>query len=170
MHAKRIHPARYALERWCNGPSHDAPELLPISRFHRRGRVGGGTRECAKCSRQILSAGVPNLGWVPADSVRPYVLRLHRFYGTGEHPSIPVSAGCFYNILAGRTKFVRRSVAARIVLAAHSVPSSSFRSAQDLVSASCAFPSCPLEAAENGMCSYHARQPADDVPYAHADP
>jgi hypothetical protein len=155
-HAAKVHRLEYGRERWCNGPSHRlAPVLLPISAFNRRGRPYDGRRHCKVC--EAFDRNGPNSGWVPAEAVRPYVVRLHERFGSGAHPAIPVSSGCFYNILRGRTRFVHRRIAARLMLAAGALEPSLLGVQEATSSSCCSVPSCPEEARHGSFCSYHRR-------------
>lgn len=121
-HISKAHRGESVEWRWCVGPSHERPAFLRLSEFNRRGQRSSlnWRRECRTCEQLNRRRRIgSNSGWLPAAVATPFVVRLVEIYGSQAEAArrACVSSHWIFNIVHGKTRFVRRDVLAKVLVA-----------------------------------------------------
>jgi hypothetical protein len=121
-HVAKAHPSFRWSHRYCNGPLHTTPVLMPLSDFNLRGRKREDWRRwCKPCEQRVraIRLGQPNAGYVATAKVQPLLADLAA--RAGGYPAAAresgVAVGAVYNIRNGKTSNTEKDVAARIIAA-----------------------------------------------------
>ncbi len=120
-HVAKAHPRFEWTHRYCNGPRHDEPTLLPLSGFYKHGRRNDWRAHCKECDQHVRAQrlGRPNSGLVPAAKVKPLAEELVTRAGSYAQASREsgVALGALYNLRNGKNRGVTKTTVARILVA-----------------------------------------------------
>ncbi len=119
-HVTKTHPFYVWTRRYCNGPTHDRPTLMPLDRFNRRGGRADWRRECRKCEEHARNLRLGNAGYVRASRLVAYADALVARHGSVVKAAavIGVPHSELYYIVRRERQFLQRRTAARILRAA----------------------------------------------------